>query len=380
MLQTVDLDFKQAEIFLNHNNITNYRIVKIAGDASFRSYYRITTNSNSYVLMYAPPQHEEIMPFIKIARFLIENKFLAPEIFAHDQNHGFILLKDFGDLTYNRFLSNFTHDREKLVEFEIYQKACDVLVALYFTKVPDNFLPKYDEVVLLREVMIFVDYYLKLVKKEITAEEKLNFQELFLKLFGFLSKESQILVLRDYHVDNLMILSDDPVQIGRDSSDISKTKVGILDFQDALIGSPAYDLVSLLEDSRYDISDAQRKKLFDYYLNQLAMGFSNNLSQNGTNQQNFINYSNSINKERLQFNKEQFILDYNILSIQRNIKIIGVFSRLFIRDGKKHYLSLVPTVISYVKARFEEQNLERIDNQNFVKVFLELKQLILKLI
>jgi aminoglycoside/choline kinase family phosphotransferase len=389
MPQTIVLDYNKAEIFLNNGNIKDYKIVKIAGDASFRSYYRVSVGSDNYILMYAPPKYEDIIPFINIAQFLRENKFLAPNIFAHDQDNGFILLEDFGDLTYNRFLSNFNNlGQIESLEIELYKKACDVLIKLYCTKIPEN-VAKYDSETLLREVMIFIDWYLPFEKKNITSEEKSNFKDLFLNLFTFLSKENQILVLRDYHVDNLMILQDSStfyLNSNRDlpefdelsKLDISKTKVGLLDFQDGLIGSAAYDLVSLLEDSRYDISDSQRQKLFNYYLDQIIEVQNNNLFQNTTDKQNFINDYNIINRKILQFNKEQFILDYNILSLQRNIKIIGIFSRLFIRDGKSSYLSLLPILKKYVKARFSEENFTEIKDRNFIKTFLELKNLILK--
>jgi aminoglycoside/choline kinase family phosphotransferase len=390
MLEVNILDYNKAKIFLKNNNITDYKIVKIAGDASFRSYYRVTIGSGNYVLMYAPPKYEDTVPFINIARFLRENKFLAPKILAHDQDNGFILLEDFGDLTYNKFLSNFSNfDQERLLESQLYKKACDVLIKLYHNKIPEN-VASYDSEILLREVMFFIDWYLIFAKKNITSEEKSRFKDLFLNLFTFLSKENQVLVLRDYHVDNLMLLQNNLAGYFNDEIlsksnklsklDPSEIKVGLLDFQDALIGSPAYDLVSLLEDSRYDISNYQRQKLFDYYVDQMIKGANNDLSQNDASKQNFVNYSNIINKQILQFNKEQFILDYNILSLQRNIKIIGIFSRLFIRDGKPSYLSLLPRLKNYVKMRFEEENFTEIKDRNFVKTFLELKKLILKFI
>jgi aminoglycoside/choline kinase family phosphotransferase len=390
MLEATILDYNKAKIFLNNHNITDCKIVKIAGDASFRSYYRVTISSGNYVLMYAPPKYEDILPFIKIARFLRENKFLAPKILAHDYDNGFILLEDFGDLTYNKFLSNFSSfNQEGLLESQLYQKACDVLIELYHNKIPKD-VASYDSEILLREVMLFIDWYLVFAKKNISSEEKSKFKDLFLNLFTFLSKENQVLVLRDYHVDNLMVLQNNLTGYFNDEIlsksdklsklDSSEIKVGLLDFQDALIGSPAYDLVSLLEDSRYDISNYQRQKLFNYYLDQMTRDANNNLLQNNSNKQNFINYSNIIKKQILQFNKKQFILDYNILSLQRNIKIIGIFSRLFIRDGKPGYIPLLPILKNYVKMRFEEENFIEIKDRNFVKTFLELKNLISKFI
>ncbi len=304
------LDEIVAKRFLEAKGILDYKIKKVAGDASFRSYYRIFTADKEFILMYAPPSHEDIKPFIKIDKFLVKNKFSAPKIFAIDYKKGFILLEDFGDDTYGKVLARKSEIDLKVTELYLYKNAVDCLVELHKIEVPKD-VSFYNEELLLREVMLFIDWYLPLKKLPITEEEKQKFKNLWLEIFAHLDKKNQVLVLRDFHADNLMILQKRKLC----------RKVGLLDFQDAVIGSKAYDLVSLLEDARRDLVEENRNKVFQYYL------------------------------EKLQCEKESFVTDYEILSLQRNIKIIGIFARLSVRDGKHNYLNLLPRVIDLVKKR-----------------------------
>ena len=318
----IDLDEKLAREFLAKHNLQNCQITKVAGDASFRSYYRVLSGGEKYILMFAPPKFEDVKPFIKIDKLLCGNGFLAPKIHEIDSENGFLLLEDFGDNTYSRVLRA---NKCAQLELSIYKNACDVLLNLQKVEnLPNDILP-YDEKTLLREVMLFVDWYLKLKNKEISEEEIEEFKRLFKELFALLSKESQSLVLRDYHADNLMVLDDN--------------LVGLLDFQDALIGSDAYDLVSLIEDARRDINETNSEKLLEYYLS---------------------NY---------QGDKKSFMLDYEILSLQRNIKIIGIFSRLSIRDKKDSYLEFLPRVLNFIDLRLGS-NIVFEDLRKFLKKFI----------
>lgn len=326
----IELDEQQAKKFLAENNIKNCEIKKVAGDASFRSYYRIFADEKTFILMFAPPGFEEVRPFIKIAEFLVQNKFSAPKIFARDEKKGFLLLEDFGDETYGKILAKTPAERLKNLELDLYKKACDCLIDLHKLQVVPADLPNYNSALLFREVMLFVDWYLPSQNKKMSLQEKARFKFLWFQLFDLLSKENQVLVLRDYHADNLMILSDRK----------DHQQVGLLDFQDAVIGAKAYDLVSLLEDARRDLDEENRRKIFDYYLQNSAV------------------------------DKENFIRDYQILSLQRNIKIAGIFSRLAKRDGKNQYLLLLPRVLDFVKARLSSEN----------KIFSEISHLITKFI
>jgi len=334
----IELNLNKAKIFLEANSIINYEIKKIAGDASFRSYYRISCADKNLILMFAPPEFEDVKPFIKIDQFLVENNFSAPKIFAKDFENGFLLLEDFGDETYGRVLKK---DYSLELEFNLYKNAVDCLIELHQKPNPQDVAP-YNNAVLFREMMLFIDWYLPLQKKMISLEQKSHFKFLCFQLFDLLSKEErfqlvdwknsakQVLVLRDYHADNLMILSER----------LDHQKVGLLDFQDALIGSKAYDLVSLLEDARRDVNVEIRDKVFDYFL-----------------EKSFVE-------------KKSFIQDYEILSLQRNLKIVGIFSRLSLRDGKHQYLDLLPRVLDFVRVRISLGNPIFLEIGNFLKNFL----------
>ena len=331
----INLDEKQAREFLAKNKIKDCEIKKIAGDASFRSYYRIFFGEETSILMFAPPGYEDVRPFAKIDEFLVLNNFSAPKIFARDEELGFLLLEDLNDDTYGRVLA--TDDSQELA---LYEKACDCLLELHKLEAPKNLL-LYNHALLFREVMLFIDWYIPSQKQEITLQEKAQFKFLWFQLFDLLSQfnskrdhlqkdEKQVVVLRDYHADNLMILPN------RDGS----KQVGLLDFQDALIGSKAYDLVSLLEDARRDLDEDNRAKIFEYYL------------------------------QKADCDKEAFKTDYEILSLQRSIKIVGIFARLSKRDGKHNYLNLLPRVLGFVRLRLESKNPILAEISHLIKKFI----------
>lgn len=307
----------QIEQFLKNHDLADAKFEKIAGDASFRSYYRVFQyNKSDLILMDAPPDLEDIKPFIKIDKILRDNGFLAPEIFAIDEEKGFLLLQDFGKLSYNKALKdpkslNFIQNESKL-----YKKASDVLINLHKIQIEAD-LPLYDEELLMKEVMLFIDWYLPhIANNPANSHQIAEFQKSFQKLFNKLSQD-KILVLRDYHADNLFVVDEE---------------VGLIDFQDGVLGSCAYDLVSLLEDARRDVSKPVVDEVIAYYL------------------------------EKSNCDKEQFLLDYEILSLQRNVKIVGIFSRLAIRDGKEEYLKFLPKMFAYIKTRLSGGNFTEIRN------------------
>lgn len=310
---TFSFNEQKARDFLAANKISQCSIKKVAGDASFRSYYRIFYGEKTQILMFAPPTHEDVKPFMKIDEFLVAHNFFAPKIIAADVNAGFLLLEDFGDNTYGRVLA-----KDVTKELNLYEKACDVLLNLHKLPTPAD-LSEYNHALLFREVWLFVDWYLPLQKRFLTLAQKAEFKLHWFKLFDLVSKENQVLVLRDFHAENLM-------EINRG--------VGLLDFQDAVIGSAAYDLVSLLEDARRDVDEKTRQKILEYYL------------------------------EKSGCDAKVFLRDYSILSLQRNVKILGIFSRLSKRDNKRYYLSLIPRVLHFVEARLEDE------------IFSEIKKLI----
>ena len=286
--------------------------VPLAGDASFRRYYRLAGNGGSAVLMDAPPPQEDIGPFVAVAGLLRELGLSAPEVLAQDRAEGFLLLEDFGDDTYTRLLARGAD------EPALYRLAVDTLVALQRAAgsrgTPE--LAPYDIERLLGEAALLVDWYRPLAGE---------LHEEYLALWRALLPDAMVapptLVLRDYHIDNLMLL---PNRSGVRSC-------GLLDFQDAVTGQPSYDLVSLLEDARRDIPGPLRQAMTERYL----AAFPG-------------------------FDRQAFLRSAAILSAQRNCKILGIFTRLWKRDGKRQYLVLIPRVWRLLEADLRHPALTQI--------------------
>ena len=261
---------RDAEIdgFLDRAGWAGAARAPLAGDASFRRYERVRLGRKTAVLMDAPPDKEDVRPFVAVARYLADAGFSAPALLGEDLVNGFLLLEDLGDGRFTRLLEASAVDERVL-----YEAAVDLLVALH--KEPPPALPAYDWPLLWREAGLFTEYYLPYV-------------------------------LGGDHADNLMWLPD------RDGL----AKVGLLDFQDAVIGQAAYDLVSLLQDARRDVPPALEADMIARY----------GAAQDAA------------------FNREEFRRSYDLLGAQRNTKIIGIFTRLWVRDGKPDYLKLIPRV------------------------------------
>lgn len=292
--------------FLDEHFDQPYVVHKLQADASFRSYERIGVGDTSYILMDAPPHQEEVLPFIKVGEFLHQNDFSAPEIIKKDIKNGLLLLEDFGDSHYSRVLSI---QDENISEAILYRKAIDVLVKLHKTDLVID-LPVYDLQKLLDEACLLTDWYFQAFNgEELAPNFRDEYIEIWTKLLKSLRFPNDCLVLRDYHADNLMWLEDR----------IGYKKVGLLDFQDAVIGSVVYDMVSLLEDARRDVGDDVVQQMINYYIET-------------TNQ-----------------NRKEFLADYVILGAQRSCKILGVFARKALRDNDPRYLKLLPRVWSYVR-------------------------------
>ena len=319
----IELDKNLALEFLQKNNVVCSDIIKVAGDASFRSYYRVFCVDKSYILMFAPPKYEDVKPFIAVDEYLRKNNLPAPEIFHIDETNGFLLLEDFGDVSLTKILKEFP-DRE----LELYKSSIDCLIELHKKENPQQ-IKLYNSSELLREVFLFIDWYLPLKNKKPTPKEVFAFKKTFLNLFDELNSScdetKRVVALRDYHADNLMVVND--------------SEIRLLDFQDALIGSKSYDLVSLIEDARRDLKPENSLKIYDYFLEQ------SNLSP------------------------ELFKKEYEILSLQRNIKILGIFARLSKRDGKKRYLDLLPRVEKYVISRLESDSPYLRETSQIIKSF-----------
>lgn len=288
--------------FLEQNNWDGEDCPLLAGDASFRKYYRLHRKGEHVVLMDAPPPQEDVRPFIKIAQFLVDHGFSAPRIFAQDPKNGFLLIEDLGDNTYTRLLQNSTDERH------LYKLATDVLVELHkdVTDLPDN-LPPYDQELLTNEALLLTDWWMKAAfgDEYLTAQMRESYIQAWQPCFDYLQEQKKVLVLRDYHVDNLLLLPDRP----------DWAACGLLDFQDAVAGSGIYDLMSLLEDARRDIKPS--------LIEEMKMRYTRAFPD---------------------LEPEEFNTLFAILGAQRHAKVIGIFARLCMRDDKPLYLQHMPRV------------------------------------
>jgi hypothetical protein len=289
-----------VDVFLAGHGFGGAKRRLLAGDASFRRYERIEHQEKNFVLMDAPPPWEKVEPFVAVTRYLAAAGVSVPHILAADTAQGFLLLEDLGDGIFTRLLEKNPADEE-----EFYATAVDALLLLQKAPVPAE-LPPYDSGVYLREVALFAEWFLPQIHAADTItsrrEEWLTAWHGVLEHAGL---KQSVIVHRDYHADNLLWL---PRRHG-------SAGVGMLDYQDALAGDPAYDLVSLLEDARRDVRAGSMASAYAHFLSH----------QRGEHEENFARR-------------------YAVLGAQRNAKIIGIFTRLAVRDGKPHYLDYLPRV------------------------------------
>lgn len=293
------------EQFLSSVNVDRAEsgIRQIAGDASFRKYFRLNVDAASRILMDAPPEHEDIVPFLRVDQWLLQEGFSAPVVYEENRDNGFILLEDLGDDLFSRVLTA-NVDQENT----LYRHALDVLIGLRGRRILPRSIPVYNTALYLKELDIFTEWFVQSMLPDVTAIDIAHFRSLWEALISHYLEDTSCVVLRDFHADNLLWLPDRQ----------GVRKVGLLDFQDAVAGHPAYDLVSLLEDARRDVSQETVAQMFAYYREMV-----------------FPQDSEAWH---------MFCRDYAILGAQRNLKIIGIFHRLSKRDGKPDYLAYLPRV------------------------------------
>jgi aminoglycoside/choline kinase family phosphotransferase len=289
--------------FLNAHGWGGAAIRPLAGDASFRRYFRVHLQGRQAVLMDAPPDKEDSRPFLSVGARLHALGFSAPQPLAVDLAQGLILLEDFGDDRVNPLLA-----RQPGLETGIYETAVDILAELH--RHPAGDVPPYDQKELLREARLFPEWYLPAVG----VAEADGHDAAWAPLWPALFTHPPVMVLRDYHADNLMLLDRPGLK-----------RLGLLDYQDALAGHPAYDLASLLQDIRRVVSPALEAAMLDRYI---AARLADDAA----------------------FDAAAFRTAYAILAAQRNIKILGVFTRLFVRDGKPAYPRFHPRLWELVTA------------------------------
>lgn len=281
-----------------------FTLTTASADASFRRYFRVHTANQTLIAMDAPPPQEDCRPFVRIAGLLLAAGLNVPKILAQEIQLGFLLLSDLGDTTYLSVLNAENAQR-------LYGDATQALIQMQLASQPDV-LPPYDEALLTREMQLFPDWYLA-KHLDVTLDEVQNrvLQQTFAILNQNILAQAKVTVHRDYHSRNLMVCEDNP---------------GILDFQDAVYGPITYDVVSLLKDA-YIVWDEEQ--IIDWT----------------------ARYWQSARKAGLQVPTDfgEFYRDFEWMGAQRHIKVLGIFARLYHRDGKDGYLKDMPLVMTYLR-------------------------------
>ena len=309
------------------------KLIKIKGDASFRSFFRKKVNGQSSIIVYAKKEKfKNLLVYDAINKILKKNKILAPKLYTQRYNKNFIEIEDFGNETIFKILKKKNKDK-----FSYFSQIIKLLIQIQSIKdrKVKNFknqnykIPNYDKKILINEANLFCDWY---VKNNLSKLRKKNFCKNFRKIIKELTLKlklkNDIFVHRDFHVSNLMLVNN---------------QIGLIDSQDALIGNKAYDLVSLIDDVRFKTSNSFKEKIFNFYI-----------------------------KKQKKLDIKKFKNDFEILSVLRNLKIIGIFTRLALRDRKKNYLKLIPYTWQLVNMRIGQNrvfiDLKNLLSQNFKEI------------
>ena len=304
------------------------KLIKIKGDASFRTFFRKKDNQkNSIIVLAKKEKFKNLVAYDAINKILQKNNILAPRLYKENYNQDYIEIEDFGNKTVFQELI-----KRRKNKFIYFKKIINLLIKIqsirnrqiHTFKNKKYLIPKYEKRILIKEANLFCDWY---VKKNFSKTDIKKFSKDFRKVIKNLSTrltlKENVFVHRDFHVSNLMLIKKD---------------IGLIDSQDALVGNRAYDLASLIDDVRFKTSKSLKKRIFNYYL-----------------------------KEQKKIDVRKFKNDFEILSVMRNLKIIGIFTRLAIRDGKKDYLKLIPYAWKLISIRINEN-----------QIFKDLKNLLIQ--
>jgi len=303
---------------------------KIKGDASFRKFFRKRDKKFSSIIVFSRKEKlKNLLIYDAINKILIKNKILAPILYQESYNKNYLEIEDFGDDTIFNILS-----KKKKNQIFYFKKIINLLNQIQSIRDRSikNFrkktfvIPKYEKKILNKEANLFCDWY---VKKKMPKKYRIKFNREFKKIISklllSLKLNNNFFVHRDFHVSNLMLVDN---------------RIGVIDSQDALIGNRAYDLASLIDDVRFKTSNKFKRQIYKLYINR-----------------------------QKKLNKTKFKNDFEILSVLRNLKIIGIFTRLAVRDKKKNYLKLIPYAWSLINNRINEnkifEDLKKLLNQNF---------------
>ena len=306
---------------------------KIKGDASFRNFFRKKEDQFSSIIVYAKKEKfKNLLVYDAINKILNNQKILAPRLYSENYSENYIEIQDFG----NQTIFDVLKKKKKKDIFILFKKIIKLLHQIQSIKVKkiknfknkDYKIPLYHKKILMKEANLFCDWYLKKSYLNISKEKfSKDFKKIIKKLLSNLTLKNNVFVHRDFHVSNLMLVNN---------------RIGVIDSQDALIGNKAYDLASLIDDVRFKTSKSLKRKIFDFYLKK---------------------------QSKLQISK--FRNDFEIISVLRNLKIIGIFTRLALRDRKRKYLKLIPYTWKLINMRIDENkvffDLKNLLNQNFKK-------------
>lgn len=306
-------------------NILQPELKMVAGDASFRRYYRLLWRDTSYIVMDAPPPEEDCTPFVRISRHWFQQGVHVPEVIAQDLDQGFLLLQDFGDnQLLSALLSPSTTGHNDLANAgRLYRKAQKSLIKIQRTTGTGLELPPYNRELLLREMALFRDWFCcQWLELELNDQDISLLDRTFECLSHSALQQPQVPVHRDYHSRNLMLTEDDDI--------------GIIDFQDAVQGPITYDLVSLLKDCYIHWPPEAVSHWCDDY--QAEARLAGVLPEN--------------------YPREKFHQEFDLMGAQRHLKAIGIFARLWLRDGKANYLDDIPRTLQHLLEATEKyQNL-----------------------
>ena len=283
----------------------------VSGDASFRRYFRASADTQNYIAVDAPPQNEDSELFVRVDELFQAGNVRVPQVYAADFKQGFMLLEDFGDVVYLEPLQTLKESDSHAEIDKLYRGAIDALVNIQ-RSVNKECLDPYDRAHLCREMALFEEWFCRAFLQMQLSEHD---EQIIARAIGFLADsalaQETVAVHRDYHSRNLMFMA-------------GESGPGIIDFQDAVNGPYTYDLVSLLRDCYISWPGAQVEAWSDYYLTEAqAVGIAPAVSA------------------------AQFTRDLDLMGLQRNLKVLGIFCRLFIRDKKTRYLANIPLVIHY---------------------------------
>jgi len=284
----------------------NFILKTASTDASFRRYFRVFIDDQTWIVMDAPPQQEDCGPFIRVAEILAVAGVHVPKVQAQNLEQGFLLLSDLGETTYLQMLIQHEDQANQL-----YGNAIDALIKMQLSPQAAS-LPSYDEALLRRELRLFPDWYVaRHLQVELTEKQKISLENSFDLILKNNLAQSKAFVHRDYHSRNLMVSAPNP---------------GVIDFQDAVYGPITYDLVSLFKDAyiRWD-----EERILDWT----------------------IRYWEKARQAGLPVTTDfsDFYRNFEWMGVQRHLKILGVFARLNYRDGKSNYLSDMPLVVEYLQ-------------------------------